>query len=75
MAVVTGSRRIAVVDVAGTAWPLFKLEALAAGLIVFVIALVIGASMQVAVLGAAGVGLIVWLAGSAGRSAGSAESR
>lgn len=50
-------------DIAGSPWPLFKLEALAAGLIVFLIALVVGASMQVAVLGGAAVASLVWIAG------------
>lgn len=53
------------VDIAGTAWPLFKLEALVAAVIVFLVAALIVQSLQVSVLAAAATGVIVWLAGSA----------
>lgn len=50
----------ATVDLAGTAWPLYKLEALAAGLLVFVLVLAVTQVLQPAVLTAAGVTVIVW---------------
>jgi uncharacterized membrane protein YqjE len=52
------------VDIAGTAWPVYKLEAIAAGLVVFLIVMLIFGSMQVAVLGASALAAGVWLAGS-----------
>ncbi|MEV6280617.1 hypothetical protein [Nocardia sp. NPDC051832] len=54
------------VDIAGSAWPVFKLEALAAGLVAgLVLALVIGSS-QVAVLVGAAVAAGRWALGYAG---------
>ncbi|WP_194819469.1 hypothetical protein [Nocardia sp. XZ_19_385] len=54
------------VDIAGSAWPVFKLEALAAGLLAgLILALVIG-SLQVAVLVGAAVAAGRWALGSAG---------
>ncbi|WP_064078029.1 hypothetical protein [Prescottella equi] len=50
----------ATVDLAGTAWPLYKLEALAAGLLVFVLVLAVTQVLQPAVLTAAGVAVVVW---------------
>lgn len=50
----------ATVDLAGTAWPLYKLEALAAGLLVFVLVLAVTQVLQSAVLTAAGVAVVVW---------------
>jgi hypothetical protein len=58
------------VELAGTVWPLFKLEALAAGvLVLFVVALITG-SAQAAVLIGAAVATVFWVAGLArgGRS-------
>ncbi|MUM18989.1 hypothetical protein FZI91_14120 [Mycobacterium sp. CBMA271] len=52
------------VDVAGAAWPVYKLSALGAGAAVFVIALLLVASMSTAVLAAAAVASFVWLTGS-----------
>ncbi|MBJ8343182.1 hypothetical protein [Antrihabitans sp. YC2-6] len=54
---------MAVVDIAGTAWPVFKLEAVALGSIVFLLALLLG-SMQVAVLAGATVCAAFWVAGT-----------
>ncbi|TSD47820.1 hypothetical protein FFI94_017915 [Rhodococcus sp. KBS0724] len=48
------------VDIAGTLWPLYKLEALAIGLIVFVAILAITTSMQPAVLTAAAAAVVTW---------------
>ncbi|KZF01590.1 MULTISPECIES: hypothetical protein, partial [unclassified Rhodococcus (in: high G+C Gram-positive bacteria)] len=42
-------------DVAGIAWPVYKLEALALGLLVFAATLVIAGSLQAAVLAGAAV--------------------
>lgn len=50
------------VDLAGTAWPLYKLEALAAGLVVFLLVLVVTQVLQTAVLTAAGMTVVVWWA-------------
>lgn len=50
----------ATVDLAGTAWPLYKLEALAAGLLVFVLVLAVTQVLQPALLTAAGVAVVVW---------------
>ncbi|MEV0250508.1 hypothetical protein AB0H76_28210 [Nocardia sp. NPDC050712] len=52
------------VDIAGSAWPVFKLEALAAGLVAgLILALVLG-SLQVAVLVGAAVAAGRWALGS-----------
>jgi hypothetical protein len=56
---------VTTVDIAGTAWPLYKLEALAAGLVVFAVAVLLVGSLQVAVLGAAIISAFVWFAGVA----------
>ncbi|HEY5853829.1 MAG TPA: hypothetical protein VIW24_07180 [Aldersonia sp.] len=53
------------VDVAGTVWPLFKLEAIAVAAVVFLLTLLIVSSLQVAVLGGAAAGTVVWVAGLA----------
>ncbi|MFD4181324.1 hypothetical protein [Rhodococcus sp. NPDC058514] len=50
------------VDLAGTEWPLYKLEALAAGLLAFVGLLVITQALQTAVLVAAATTVVVWWA-------------
>ncbi|WP_238588677.1 hypothetical protein [Rhodococcus pyridinivorans] len=48
------------VDIAGTIWPLYKLEALAAGLLTLFVVLVVTTSAQSAVLSAAAVTVVVW---------------
>lgn len=48
------------VDIAGTIWPLYKLEALAMGVLTLLVVLVVTASAQSAVLGAAAVTVAVW---------------
>ncbi|MFC9554192.1 hypothetical protein ACFTWF_25505 [Rhodococcus sp. NPDC056960] len=50
------------VDLAGTEWPLYKLEALAVALLVFATILVITQTVQTAVLTAAAVAVVVWWA-------------
>lgn len=50
----------ATVDLAGTAWPLYKLEALAVGLLVFLAVLITTQVLQSAVLAAAGVSVVTW---------------
>ncbi|MFF0817068.1 hypothetical protein ACFYVR_18195 [Rhodococcus sp. NPDC003318] len=52
--------RGAVIDIAGTAWPLYKLEAVVAALFVFLTVLIVTQAMQPAVLVAAGVAVVVW---------------
>ncbi|WP_415976799.1 hypothetical protein [Rhodococcus sp. 077-4] len=60
-------------DVAGVAWPVYKLEALTLGVIVFAATLVIAGSLQAAVLGGAAITVVAWWTlrltelGSAGR--------
>ncbi len=51
---------IETVDIAGTAWPLYKLEAIAAGLLVFLLILTLTQVLQTAVLTAAGAAVVVW---------------
>ncbi|MGX7725750.1 hypothetical protein [Rhodococcus sp. 5G237] len=48
------------VDIAGTIWPLYKLEALASGLLTLLVVLIVTTSTQSAVLGAAAVTVVVW---------------
>lgn len=57
-----GSRRTTdnCVDIAGTPWPLYKIEAVILGLILFVVILAVTTSMQVAVLTAASAAVITW---------------
>lgn len=50
------------VDVAGTVWPLFKLEALAVAVVVLLTLLIVS-TLQVAVLGGAAAGTLVWVTG------------
>lgn len=50
------------VDLAGTAWPLYKLEALALGVLLFLAVLVITRTLQTAVLAAAASTVVVWWA-------------
>ncbi|MEU8894222.1 hypothetical protein [Nocardia sp. NPDC048505] len=54
------------VDIAGTAWPLYKLEALAAGVLVAVVLAVVTGAPQVAVLLGAALAVVRWTAGSLG---------
>ncbi|MFC4123598.1 hypothetical protein [Nocardia rhizosphaerae] len=64
MAVVTPSAATATVDIAGSAWPVYKLEALVAGLVVAALLLVIAGSAQAAVLTAAAVATARWTFGA-----------
>ncbi|MDH6279690.1 Flp pilus assembly protein TadB [Rhodococcus sp. LBL1] len=48
------------VDIAGTAWPIYKLEAIAAGVLVFLLILTVTQALQTAVLTAAGTAVVVW---------------
>lgn len=52
------------VDVTGVAWPAYRLCALGAGAAVFMISLVLIATLSTAVLSAAAAASIVWLTGS-----------
>ncbi|WP_043650184.1 hypothetical protein [Nocardia thailandica] len=73
MAVVTRPEAPATIDIAGSAWPVYKLEALAAGLIVCALLGLITCSAQLAVLAAAGVAALRWAFGAA-RAARSSSS-
>ena len=55
------STRVRTVDLAGTEWPLYKLESITVALILFA-ALALTASMQTAVLTSAAVGVTLWWA-------------
>ncbi|WP_433666763.1 hypothetical protein ACQP06_24245 [Nocardia sp. CA-136227] len=59
--------RVAAVDIAGTAWPVYKLEALFAGVVVALTLSLITGSAQAAVLGAAVIAALRWIAGSVRR--------
>ncbi|WP_233529929.1 hypothetical protein [Antrihabitans stalagmiti] len=51
-------------SIAGTEWPLFKLEALAAGLLVLMLVFLVIQTPPVAVLSAAAASAVVWILGS-----------
>jgi hypothetical protein len=53
----------AVVDIAGSRWPVYKLEALVAGLLMFLVAAIVLGSAQTGVLLGATVGVLLWSAG------------
>ncbi|WP_405135894.1 hypothetical protein [Nocardia sp. NBC_01388] len=57
------------VSIAGTAWPVYKLEALAAGLIIALVLLLITGSPQIAVLAAATAVALRWIVAVARHSA------
>lgn len=60
--------RGATVDIAGSAWPVYKLDAVVVGLVTCLALAVITGSLQIAVLAAAAVGTTRWLVGlAAGR--------
>ncbi|MET8797506.1 hypothetical protein ABZV91_13845 [Nocardia sp. NPDC004568] len=56
-------RGAAVVDIAGSRWPVYKLEALVVGLLVFLVAALVLGSVQAGVLLGAAVGAALWSAG------------
>ncbi len=51
-------------DIAGTAWPVYKLEAVAAGLVTALLLALITGSAQTAVLAAATVAALRWITGA-----------
>ncbi|WP_327114615.1 hypothetical protein OHB12_35045 [Nocardia sp. NBC_01730] len=63
MAVVHPAAPSATIEIAGTAWPVYKLEALAAGLVIGLILVLVTGSPQIAVLAAAAVGAARWIVG------------
>ncbi|MGQ4599859.1 hypothetical protein [Nocardia sp. R6R-6] len=65
MAVVHPPTRGATIDIAGSAWPVHKFDAVVIGLVTFLLLALITGSPQVAVLTAAGVGAVRWLGGLA----------
>ncbi|WP_040688714.1 hypothetical protein [Nocardia vinacea] len=63
MAVVPLQTRPTAVDIAGSAWPMYKLEAIALGLLICLTLALITGSLQVAVLVAAAAGTARWVIG------------
>ncbi|WP_063062513.1 hypothetical protein [Nocardia sienata] len=53
----------AVVDIAGSRWPVYKLEALIVGSLVFLVVAVVLGSVQAGVLLGAAVGALLWSTG------------
>ncbi|WP_433725070.1 hypothetical protein ACQP0C_29220 [Nocardia sp. CA-129566] len=66
MAVVHPPTRPAAVEIAGSAWPMYKLEALALGLVICLVLALITGSLQIAVLVAAAIGAGRWVVGQVG---------
>lgn len=56
----TTGRRPNTVDIADVAWPVFKVEALTLGMLVFVGALALASSLQFAVLTSAATTVVAW---------------
>ncbi|MGA9871856.1 MAG: hypothetical protein WBQ44_12040 [Rhodococcus sp. (in: high G+C Gram-positive bacteria)] len=52
--------RLATVDIAGTAWPVYKVEAIVVGVLVFLGVLASTASIQTAVLASAAATVVAW---------------
>ncbi|MBB5917912.1 hypothetical protein BJY24_006824 [Nocardia transvalensis] len=52
------------IDIAGTPWPVYKLEALALGAIVCLVLAVVTGSLQVAVLAGASLSALRWAVGA-----------
>ncbi|MFR9753100.1 hypothetical protein ACL02S_18975 [Nocardia sp. 004] len=63
MAVGSPSARAATLDIAGSAWPVYKLDALVIGLATCLVLVLITGSPQIAVLVATGAGAVRWLIG------------
>ncbi|MEU1982677.1 hypothetical protein [Nocardia sp. NPDC019395] len=51
------------VDIAGSRWPVYKLEALGVGLLALVVAALVFGSPQAGVLLGSGVGAVLWTLG------------
>ena len=58
----TNHARPTTVDIAGTAWPVYKVEALILGALVFLGALVLTTSLHAAVLTSAATTVVAWWA-------------
>ncbi|RDI65375.1 hypothetical protein [Nocardia pseudobrasiliensis] len=65
MAAVNPTPRSASIDIAGTAWPVYKIEALALALLTCVVLAVVTGSLQAAVLAAAAVATLRWVIAAA----------
>ncbi|MBF6226929.1 hypothetical protein [Nocardia abscessus] len=65
MAVVHPPARSATIDIAGSAWPVYKLDALLIGVATCLVLALITGSPQIAVLVAATLGAARWLIGLA----------
>ncbi|MCM6773283.1 hypothetical protein NDR87_07350 [Nocardia sp. CDC159] len=61
MTAVNPTPRAASVDIAGSAWPVYKLEALALALLTCLVLVLVTGSPQVAVLAAAAVAALRWV--------------
>lgn len=52
--------KVNAVDIAGTAWPVYKIEALVLGALVFLGALALTTSLQTSVLASAAATVVTW---------------
>ncbi|MEV6322064.1 hypothetical protein AB0M45_12845 [Nocardia sp. NPDC051787] len=75
MAVVHPPVRGATIDIAGSAWPVYKLDAVVAGLVSCLVLALITGSLQVAVLAAAALGSAWWVGGLAAARRGSSTGK
>lgn len=71
MAVVHPPARGATIDIAGSAWPVYKLDAVVVGLVACLLLALITGSLQLAVLAAAALGTAWWVGGLAAARRGS----
>ncbi|GAA5059110.1 hypothetical protein [Nocardia callitridis] len=71
---VRGSSRAHSIAIAGSAWPMFKLEALVAGIVVCAVLGLVTGSAQAAVLVGATVAMVRWVLGRARARVGTAPS-
>ncbi len=67
--------RGATIDIAGSAWPVYKLDAVVVGLVTCLLLTLITGSPQVAVLAAAALGTAWWVGGLAAVRRGSSARR
>ncbi len=58
----TITRGVRKIDIAGSQWPVYKLEALALGVLTGLVVVLVTGSPQVAVLSAAAVAALRWIA-------------
>ncbi len=65
----------ATIDIAGSAWPVYKLDAVVVGLVSCLLLALITASLQVAVLAGAAVGAAQWVGGTMAARRGSSTGK